>query len=595
MPTVCNGENRSRNWQPKCKLRRVPIANQRALIALAIDERRAPIPIGKILPYPRLAAVAIVFVGILRGASQQSASSDPLNRDTPQSTVSSFQEAYHSHDYLRAAKYLDLRKFPRTARLKEGRGLAQQLGEILDRDAQFDVADLSPDSEGASGATPAGRERVDSFTIDGQTLDLDVERVKLRSGISVWLFSDDSVERIPRIARVTSDSPVERYLPEPLVAWTFLDTSLWRWIALALLTALVFGLATLLARLVLRLVQPALKRIAPRVDWSALESLLGPLQLLFAVAAFRAGVEWIDPSVRVREYLEKGLALFFLLGLAWLGLRIVDLIIGRLGVVLRSKHESFSYSVLPLASRVLKIAILLLMVAAVLSDWGYNTNTIVAGLGVGGIAIALAAQKTIENFFGGVAVVSDRPVSIGDFCKFGDRVGTVEDIGLRSTRIRTLDRTLVTVPNGQFSSMTLENFDRRDKMLFHFMLNLRRDIRPDQVRALLASITKMLAQRPKLETGALPVRFVGVGTYSLDIEIYVHVLTRNGDEFMKIQQELYLWILDAVEAAGTSLALPTQASIEYASIDPSKPDDAPEQRKKYQLTGPSGKENANGH
>jgi MscS family membrane protein len=146
--------------------------------------------------------------------------------------------------------------------------------------------------------------------------------------------------------------------------------------------------------------------------------------------------------------------------------------------------------------------------------------------------------------------------------------------------------------------MTLENFDRRDKMLFHFMLNLRRDIRPDQVRALLASITKMLAQRPKLETGALPVRFVGVGTYSLDIEIYVHVLTRNGDEFMQIQQELYLWILDAVEAAGTSLALPTQASIEYASIDPSKPDDASEQRKKYQLTGPSGrsgKENANGH
>jgi hypothetical protein len=141
------------------------------------------------------------------------------------------------------------------------------------------VADLSRDSEGASGATPAGRVRVDSFTINGRALDLDVERVKLRSGISVWLFSNDSVERIPRIARMTSDSPVERYLPEPLVAWTFLDTSLWRWIAVALLTALVFGLATLLARLVLRLVQPALKRIAPRVDWSVLESFLGPLQL----------------------------------------------------------------------------------------------------------------------------------------------------------------------------------------------------------------------------------------------------------------------------------------------------------------------------
>jgi MscS family membrane protein len=163
-----------------------------------------------------------------------------------------------------------------------------------------------------------------------------------------------------------------------------------------------------------------------------------------------------------------------------------------------------------------------------------------------------------------VAVVSDRPVAVGDFCKFGDRVGTVEDIGLRSTRIRSLDRTLVTVPNGQFSSMTLENFDRRDKMLFHFTLNLRRDTKPDQVRALLASIAKILKEHPKLETGALPVRFVGVGTYSLDLEIFAYVLTQNGDEFLQIQQDLYLSILDAVEAAGTALALPTQANISYS-------------------------------
>jgi MscS family membrane protein len=168
-------------------------------------------------------------------------------------------------------------------------------------------------------------------------------------------------------------------------------------------------------------------------------------------------------------------------------------------------------------------------------------------------------------------VVSDRPVSVGDFCKFGDRTGTVEDIGLRSTRIRTLDRTLVTVPNGQFSSMTLENFDRRDKMLFHFNLNLRRDTKPDQVRQLLSSVGKILADHPKLEAGALPVRFVGVGTYSLDLEIFIYVKTRDGDEFMKIQQELYLAILDAVEAAGTALALPTQANISYSNGDAPHP------------------------
>src|SRR5207237_8568046 len=106
----------------------------------------------------------------------------------------------------------------------------------------------------------------------------------------------------------------------------------------------------------------------------------------------------------------------------------------------------------------------------VLGAWGYNVDTVLAGLGVGGIAVALAAQKTIENLFGGVSVISDKPVLVGDFCQFGGQVGTVEDIGLRSTRIRTLDRTVVTVPNSQFSTMTLENFSRRDRIWFHSML-----------------------------------------------------------------------------------------------------------------------------
>jgi MscS family membrane protein len=218
---------------------------------------------------------------------------------------------------------------------------------------------------------------------------------------------------------------------------------------------------------------------------------------------------------------------------------------------------------LPLASRVLKITIITVTATALLSNWGYNTGAILAGLGVGGVALALAAQKTVENLFGGVAVITDRPVTIGDFCRFGDQVGTVEDIGLRSTRIRTLNRTLLTVPNGQFSSMPLENFSKRDKMWFHLMLNLRRDTTSDQVRTLLESITKSLRQNPKVETGPLPVRFVGVGTYSLDLEVFAYVLTRDGDEFMRIQQELFLWILDEVEAVGTGLAVPTQA---YYSI-----------------------------
>jgi MscS family membrane protein len=201
-------------------------------------------------------------------------------------------------------------------------------------------------------------------------------------------------------------------------------------------------------------------------------------------------------------------------------------------------------------------------ILGVANAWGYNTSTILAGLGVGGIAVALAAQKTIENLFGGISVIGDRPVLVGDVCRFGDRVGTVMHIGLRSTRIRTPDRTIVSVPNSQFSSMELENISDRDKIWFHPTLNLRRDTTSDQLLQVLASFREILTEKAKVETGKMPVRFSGVGPYSLDVEADAYVTTANYDEFMAIRQELLIEMLKAVEHAGTALAVPIQESFE---------------------------------
>jgi MscS family membrane protein len=224
-------------------------------------------------------------------------------------------------------------------------------------------------------------------------------------------------------------------------------------------------------------------------------------------------------------------------------------------------------------NKVIKIVIFVLAVAAILSNWGYNTTTVLAGVGVGGLAVALAAQKTIENLFGGVSVISDRPVLVGDTCKFGDRTGTVEEIGLRSTRIRTPDRTLVTVPNGQFASMTLENLSRRDRIWFHPRLSLTRKTSPSQMRQLLDSISGLLGSNPKVDSLGSSVRFAAVGAYSLDLDVSAYILTSDDDEFSRIQQELLLRLLEAVEGAGTRLAIPTQASINYdADLKHSEPD-----------------------
>jgi len=489
---------------------------------------------------------------------------DPLGRESPQSSVVAFLEAAHAQNYARAWRYIDLRSVPKSERLSDGTELAKQLQTILDRDTQFDVANLSLSPTGdLSDALPPDRERIDAFQVDGKTLELDLQRIALHSGISVWLFSSDSVPRIPSIAQMTDNSVIERNLPLPLVNLQLLGTPLWGWIGLALLALALAAISKWLSRFVLWLAQLGFRRFAPSWDFSTLQSFVGPFRLLISVPLFRAGMDWFEPSALLRLYLGRVLAVLFFWGLFWLAAAIIDAVLRHLRVRLEAKHRAFSYSVLPLTGRIVKIAIFMLTIAAVLGSWGYNTTTLLTGLGIGGVAIALASQKTIENLFGSVSVISDRPVSVGDFCKFGTSMGTVEDIGLRSTRIRTLDRTLVTVPNAAFSAMTLENFDRRDKMLFHVTLNLRRDTTPDQVRELLGSITKILKDQPKLETGALPVRFIGIGAYSLDIEIFVYIRTLDGDEFLKLQQDLFLSIMDAVRAAGTALALPTQATVAY--------------------------------
>jgi MscS family membrane protein len=519
----------------------------------------------------RISLIALLLGFSLRGPAEPTTtapatpaappkSQDPLHRESPRSSVYSFLEACHAKNYTEAWRYLDLRNAPPQQRSLGGPQLAQQLEQVLDRDVRFDVASLSGSAEGnrEDGLKP-NRERVDSFQLNGHQVQLDLERVTLQSGLSVWLFSSDSVALIPQLAKLVSDSPIERYLPQPLVDWKLVDTPIWRWIALAILAVALVPISSLVVCPVLLLAERTSKRIFPRLDQTALGAFAGPLRLFLGIAVFRAGTAWIAPAALLRLYLDRILTFLLFVALGWFFIVIVDISMRHVRTVLEARHETFSYSALPMASRFLKITIGLLMIAATLSSWGYNTTTILAGLGVGGLAIALAAQKTIENLFGGVAVITDRPVAVGDFCKFGNQVGTVEDVGLRSTRIRTLDRTLVTVPNGEFSAMTLENFSKRDKMWFHLTLNLRRDTMPDQVRGLLQSITQALKEHPKVETGALPVRFIGVGTYSLDLEVFAYVLTPNFDEFLQIQEELLLWILDAIQAAGTALAVPTQA------------------------------------
>ncbi len=481
---------------------------------------------------------------------------DPLDRTTPQDAVFQFLEACHARQYAKAAHYLDLRQMSAEDRAKDGPELARQLEDLLD-DTPFDIATLSrsPVGDLDDGLAPS-REHLISVQLDGRPLQLELEHVELKNGLKVWKVSADSISLIPKAHQLLAETPLEKKLPQVLVTREVLDTPLWRWVVLLVSGVLVWFGAKIVAHAIFLICRRFLK-----AGSASAEELLKPIALCLAFAGFRAVLELARPSAIVRLYLGKALAMAFVLALAWGCAIVIDLVGERWRTRLDPRMKAMTYSVLPLGRQVLKLVIFLIAILAVLSAWGYNTTTIMAGLGVGGLAVALAAQKTIENLFGGISVIGDRPVLVGDFCRFGNRVGTVMHIGLRSTRIRTLDRTVVSVPNGQFSTMELENFSARDKMWFHQTLSLRRDTTSDQLLRVLYSIRELLGQHAGVEIGEIPVRFTGIGAYSLDLEVFAYVLTSDFDQFLEVQQELLLELIQAVERAGTELAVPLYESL----------------------------------
>jgi MscS family membrane protein len=200
-------------------------------------------------------------------------------------------------------------------------------------------------------------------------------------------------------------------------------------------------------------------------------------------------------------------------------------------------------------------------VMGILYYFGVNPTAVMAGLGVGGIAVALAAQKTLENVIGGISLILDKVVLVGDTLRVGTIEGTVEDLGLRSTRIRTSDRTVVSLPNGQIANMTLENLSTRDKFWFHPILALHYGTTTTQLHTVLEGIRQLLQESQHVEPDSVRVSFLRLGASALEVEAVAYVATRQGAEFLAIQEVLLLGIMKCIESAGVQLATPSQTIV----------------------------------
>jgi len=483
------------------------------------------------------------------------ATQDPLGRDTPSGAVFGFLQAAQAGNYSTAAQYLQMTNARRAA---QGDELATKLKVVMDRAFSGNLRRISNQPEGTPQEdVPLDRQRVGVLSAGDVDADLDLVRVSDPGGAKIWLISSDTLSKIPDLYDQLQVRQAETRLPGFLVHNQLLGMPIWQWLSILIGIPIAAGLGWL-ALQSLALFRYLLwhDRSQPRkLVWSAISN---PLWLVLGTAIHGILVRYLHLPLLQRHYYQITIGIGFIIGFNWLLWRILQQLTRRVRERAIYSGRRGAGSLMLLGERILKVMIFILAIFLILGTLGFNMTTALAGLGIGGIAIAFAAQKTLENLFGGVSLLSDEVILVGDVCRFGDRVGTVEDISLRSTRIRTPDRTELSIPNGSLATMNVENLSRRDKILFNTKLGLRYETSADQLRYVLAQIRRLFYEHPKVETDGARIRFIGYDNSSLTLEIFCYVLTRDNAEFLAIQEDLLLRIMDILEASGTSLALPSR-------------------------------------
>jgi MscS family membrane protein len=519
----------------------------------------AIICLGAALSAPAAAQVPGLTTEAPAPAAPPAAPTDPLGRDTPNGFIGGLMKALAEQDYGRAAQYIDQRHLPRGKRGPAAEAIARDLQQVLDEGgwlARNWQLNTQPAGQIDDGLAPELERFASVRTAEG-TVPLLAERVKTAEGTQVWVVSSATAERLPALLAQVKLGLLQRAVPDdvPLGPRLF-GVPLVHWGALVLFAGLSYGVAWFLTALIgLRL---PWRRRPETLRRRITDAAIPPLRLGLAVWLFVDGGAYLGVSVIAREAFGLVSQVVGWGAVAWFLWRMIDTVAATGIERMARRSRTGAVSGLRLAQRAAKVLVAAALVMGLLNFFGVDVTAGLAALGIGGLAIALGAQKTFENLIGSLMLVADQPIREGDFCRFGDTTGTVEDIGMRSTRIRTLNRTVVTIPNGEFASMQIENYARRDMFWFHPLLALRYETTPDQIRYLLVEIRALLYSHPRVDPDPARVRFLGLGADSLTIEVFAYVHAIDYSEFLEVQEDLTLRIMDIVADSGAAFAFPSQ-------------------------------------
>jgi MscS family membrane protein len=478
---------------------------------------------------------------------------DEYGRGVPRTCVLGFMGKIDAGNFEAAAEYLDLRYLPYEMDKEDGPELARQLGIVLMRALWIDPETLSASPEGHSGDSRYDvRDIIGTVEVEGRQIELQLQQVRREDGVRIWKIASSTVYRIPELYEEYGFGPLGEHMANKFPSNEFLGLQLWQWIMMFGVLFVCYVIAYIPTKIIAILVKRRDTELSRRMS----KFISGPLRIFITLLIAIANVEVIHPTMKYRAFMRSYTLMTIIT--VWTLVMLIGILRDFFIIKLDQRDSTKGMVLLRPVTRVIQFLIILIAMLVWFENMGFKATTLLTGLGIGGLALALATQKSIENFIGAVTLLASAPVKIGDFGRFGGKLGTVETIGLRYTNIRTLDRTVVHIPNAIFADMKLENFTEREKIWFHPKIQLSRKTSGDQIRYILVEVRKMLYSHPGVDSFPTRVRFRGIGENSLDIDIFTYVLRTVYSEYLEVAEDLNLRILDIISQAGAELAVPVR-------------------------------------
>ena len=491
---------------------------------------------------------------------------DEYDRGNPRSSLKGYFKTARDGDFKRAAEYLDLRNLPGWMRNIEASELARQLKIVLDRKMWIDLDLVSANPEGnKEDGLHSNRESIGRIKTPTQTIDITMQRVPREDSIYIWKFSNRMVAEIPHLYGQFGYKPFEEKLSQLFPDFTFLGWHSWQWfmslvcIGLAYLAALV---STWLLGLYMRRKDTELSRQAGLI-------ISGPGRfLLWILFLYYPLVHIIGLSTTIRAVNRAGTITTILI--AWTVLRLIDLAYYWWSERLREKEQEATTVVLRPVRKILKITIVLLAMLLWLHNIGYNVSTLLAGLGVGGIAVALAAQDTLKNFLGSLMIFLDKPYEVGERIVVQGHDGIVEEVGLRSTKMRLLTGHQTTIPNDEMARVDIENIGRRPHIRRLTNISITYDTPLEKVEKAVRIINDILDNHEGMNPEFPPkVYFNDFNRDSLNIIMLYWYHPPAYWDFLAFNQKVNTQIMREFEKEGIKFAFPTTTT--YLKQDNSQP------------------------